>query len=137
MAAFFPRKAQDSRQAEEEETGESEQQDLYRAGNYLLTSPPLKAIFFIIPEPGWRTHMFGNIGFPELLVILAIALLIFGPKKLPEVGRSIGRALREFRRTSDEIKEKIEEEIQAEEFRDIKEELDKDITEDEEGKKVS
>jgi TatA/E family protein of Tat protein translocase len=81
--------------------------------------------------------MFGNIGFPELLIILAIALLIFGPKKLPEVGRSIGRALREFRKTSDDIKEKIEEEIQAEEFKDIKREIDKGIEEDEEGKEVS
>jgi sec-independent protein translocase protein TatA len=81
--------------------------------------------------------MFGNIGFPELLIILAIALLIFGPKKLPEVGRSIGRALREFRRTSDEIKERLEDEIQAEEFREIKDEIDKDIREDEEGKKIS
>jgi len=68
---------------------------------------------------------------------LAIALLIFGPKKLPEVGRSIGKALREFRKTSDEIKEKIEEEIQAEEFKDIKEELNKKVGEDEKGKKVS
>jgi sec-independent protein translocase protein TatA len=80
--------------------------------------------------------MFGSIGVPELIVILAIALLIFGPKKLPEVGRSIGKALREFRKTSDEIKEKIEEEIQAEEFKDIKEELNKKVGEDEEGKKV-
>lgn len=71
--------------------------------------------------------MLGSIGFPELLVILTIALLIFGPKKLPEVGKSIGKALREFRRTSDEIKEKIEEEIQAEEFREIKKDLEKDI----------
>ena len=97
--------------------------------------------------------MFGSIGFPELLVILTIALLIFGPKKLPEVGKSIGKALREFRRTSDEIKEKIEEEIQAEEFREIKrdledvssdhtlrdkkEEIDKETKKDEAGKKVS
>jgi len=81
--------------------------------------------------------MFGNIGFPEILVILAIALLIFGPKKLPEIGKSIGRALREFRKTSDDIKEKIEEEIQAEEFRDIKEEIEKDIDDNEEGKKNS
>jgi len=81
--------------------------------------------------------MFGNIGLPELIVILAIALLIFGPKKLPEVGKSIGRALRELRRTSDEIKEKIEEEIQTEEFRDIKDELEKDTKENEEGKKIS
>ena len=68
--------------------------------------------------------MFGSIGFPELLVILSIALLVFGPKKLPEVGKSIGKALREFRKTSDEIKEKIEEEIQAEEFREIKKDID-------------
>ncbi len=79
--------------------------------------------------------MFGNIGFPELLVIMIIALLIFGPKKLPEVGRSIGKALREFRKTSDEIKEKIEEEIQAAEFKDIKEELSKEVEKDEEGEK--
>jgi sec-independent protein translocase protein TatA len=81
--------------------------------------------------------MFGSIGVPELIVILAIALLIFGPKKLPEVGRSIGKALREFRKTSDEIKEKIEEEIQAEEFKDIKEELNRKVGEDEEGEKIS
>jgi TatA/E family protein of Tat protein translocase len=72
--------------------------------------------------------MFGNIGFPELLFILVIALLVFGPKKLPEVGKSIGKALREFRRTSDEIKGRIEEEIRVSEFKDIKEDLKKDLT---------
>lgn len=94
-------------------------------------------IFISIQVSKKKKEMFGNIGFPELLIILAVALLIFGPKKLPEVGRSIGRALREFRKTSDEIKEKIEEEIQVDEFRDIKEEFKKDIEENEEGKKVS
>ena len=68
--------------------------------------------------------MFGSIGFPELIIIFTIALLVFGPKKLPEVGRSIGKALREFRRTSDEIKEKIEEEIQADEFKEIKKDIE-------------
>lgn len=77
--------------------------------------------------------MFGNIGFPELLIILIIALLIFGPKKLPEVGRNIGRAIKEFRRASDELKEKIEEEIKAEDLRHLQEELSKDITRDGEG----
>ncbi len=72
--------------------------------------------------------MFGNIGFPELLVILAIALLVFGPKKLPEVGKSIGKAVREFRRTSDEIKDRIEEEIRVSEFKDIKDDLKKDFS---------
>ncbi|MBI3910182.1 MAG: twin-arginine translocase TatA/TatE family subunit [Armatimonadetes bacterium] len=44
--------------------------------------------------------MFGSIGPTELLVIMALALLFFGPKKLPEIGRSLGGALREFRRAS-------------------------------------
>jgi TatA/E family protein of Tat protein translocase len=74
--------------------------------------------------------MFGNIGFPELLIILAIALLVFGPKKLPEMSRSLGKALREFRRASDEIKGKIEQEIQASEFKEIKDELKKDLSQD-------
>jgi TatA/E family protein of Tat protein translocase len=49
-----------------------------------------------------------NVGPTELLVILVIALIVFGPNKLPEVGRSIGRGLREFRRASDEIRGEIE-----------------------------
>jgi TatA/E family protein of Tat protein translocase len=73
--------------------------------------------------------VFGNIGFPELLIIMVIALLIFGPKKLPEVGRSIGKAVREFRRTSDELRGRIEEEIHASEYKEIKEELKRDIRE--------
>jgi sec-independent protein translocase protein TatA len=39
----------------------------------------------------------GNIGLPEILVVLVIALIIFGPKRLPELGRSVGRGIREFR----------------------------------------
>ncbi|MBS3819591.1 TatA/E family twin arginine-targeting protein translocase [bacterium] len=81
--------------------------------------------------------MFGNIGFPELIIIMAIALLIFGPKKLPEVGKSIGKALREFRKTSDEVKEKFEQEVQSQEFKDIKEDIEKETEENEEGKKDS
>jgi sec-independent protein translocase protein TatA len=45
-----------------------------------------------------------NIGFPELIVIVIIALMVFGPKKLPEMGRTIGKSLREFRRASAEIR---------------------------------
>ena len=56
-----------------------------------------------------------DIGFQELLLILVIALLVFGPKKLPELGRSIGRALREFRRASDEFRSTIEENLQINE----------------------
>lgn len=67
--------------------------------------------------------MFGNIGLPEMVVIMAIALLVFGPKKLPEIGRSIGKALREFKKATEEIKDKFEEQINAEEFKDIKNDL--------------
>lgn len=55
----------------------------------------------------------GPIGWPELIIILVIILVIFGPKRLPEVGRSLGKGLREFRKSSDEIKEQLTEEKQA------------------------
>lgn len=55
--------------------------------------------------------MFGSLGFPELLFILVIALLIFGPKRLPEMGRTIGRGMAEFRRATSDLKRSIEQEI--------------------------
>jgi len=59
--------------------------------------------------------MFGSLGFPEILLILALALIIFGPKKLPQMGRSLGRAMAEFRRASNEIKRTLEDEVDLEE----------------------
>jgi TatA/E family protein of Tat protein translocase len=52
-----------------------------------------------------------NLGFPEMVFIFLLALIIFGPKKLPEIGRQIGRALNEFKRASNEFKAQIESEI--------------------------
>ena len=49
-----------------------------------------------------------DIGLQELILIFVVALLVFGPKNLPQLGRSLGRAMREFRRASDEFKETIE-----------------------------
>jgi sec-independent protein translocase protein TatA len=62
--------------------------------------------------------MFGSVGMPELLIILTIALIIFGPRKLPELGRSLGRSLQEFKRASNELKSTLDEEIRIEEDRD-------------------
>jgi sec-independent protein translocase protein TatA len=58
--------------------------------------------------------MFG-LGMQELIVIFIIALLVFGPRKLPELGRSLGRGLAEFRRASEELKEGLAVELSAEE----------------------
>ena len=62
--------------------------------------------------------MFGSIGMPELVIILVIALIIFGPRKLPELGRSLGRSIGEFKRASNELRNTLEEEIRVEEKRD-------------------
>jgi Tat protein translocase TatB subunit len=58
--------------------------------------------------------IFESIGAPELLVILVVALIIFGPRKLPELSRSLGRSLAEFRRHSDEFKRTWEREVEME-----------------------
>jgi sec-independent protein translocase protein TatA len=62
--------------------------------------------------------MFGSIGMPELIIILVIALIIFGPRKLPELGRSLGRSINEFKKASNELRSTLEEEIQVEDQRD-------------------
>jgi TatA/E family protein of Tat protein translocase len=54
----------------------------------------------------------------ELVIILVIALIIFGPRKLPELGRSLGKSLGEFRKASNELKSTLEEEIRVEEHKE-------------------
>jgi len=63
-----------------------------------------------------------NIGLPELLIIVAIALIVFGPNKLPELAKAFGRAMREFKKATEEVKESFEAET-----RDL-EELKTNIT---------
>ena len=59
--------------------------------------------------------MLPSVGMPELVIILVIALIIFGPRKLPELGRSLGKSIGEFRKASNELKSTLEEEIRVEE----------------------
>jgi len=68
--------------------------------------------------------MFGSVGMPEMLIILIIALIIFGPRKLPELGRSLGKSLAEFKKASNELRNTLEEEIRIEEQREKEPKVD-------------
>jgi sec-independent protein translocase protein TatA len=61
--------------------------------------------------------MLGSLGTPELILIFVIALIVFGPRKLPELGRSLGRGIAEFKKASNELQRTLEEEIRLEERR--------------------
>jgi sec-independent protein translocase protein TatA len=62
----------------------------------------------------------GSIGMPEMVVIAVIALIIFGPRKLPELGKSLGKSIAEFKRASNELKNTLEEEIRTEELQEAR-----------------
>ncbi len=67
-----------------------------------------------------------NLGFPELVVIFIVAMLVFGPRKLPDLGRSLGKGLAEFKKASNELKRTWEEEVRSEEedLRKIQQDLE-------------
>jgi sec-independent protein translocase protein TatA len=67
--------------------------------------------------------VFGPLGMPEIIMIFIVGLLLFGPRKMPELGRSIGRALGEFRRASNEFKRTVEDEVAAEDIRAVEKDL--------------
>lgn len=63
--------------------------------------------------------MFGSLGVPELLLIFVVILLVFGPRRIPEIGRTLGKALGEFRKATDDLKSTIEREVRLEELKQI------------------
>src|SRR4030095_1297015 len=65
-----------------------------------------------------------SLGFPELMIIMVIALIIFGPRKLPELGRSLGKSLGEFKKASNELKSTLEEEIRMEEVKEERKKIE-------------
>jgi TatA/E family protein of Tat protein translocase len=67
--------------------------------------------------------VFGTLGMPEIILIFVVALLLFGPRKMPQIGRSIGRALGEFRRASNEFKRTIEDEVASDDLRGVQDDL--------------
>lgn len=64
--------------------------------------------------------MFGSLGIPELMLIFVVALIVFGPKKLPEIGRTLGKALGEFKKATDDLKNTIEREVRVEELKELR-----------------
>jgi Tat protein translocase TatB subunit len=62
--------------------------------------------------------MFGTLGGPELFLIFVVALIVFGPRKLPEIGKSLGKMMAEFRKASNEFRSTIENEVEAEKIRE-------------------
>ncbi len=70
--------------------------------------------------------MFG-IGMPELLLILAVALIVIGPKKLPDLAKSLGRAMGEFKRATNDLKQSIEQETGLDEVRQSMNEVKQDL----------
>jgi TatA/E family protein of Tat protein translocase len=63
--------------------------------------------------------MFGSLGIPELALIFIVVLIVFGPRRLPEIGRTLGKALAEFRKATDDLKGTIEREVRLEELKQV------------------
>ena len=84
-----------------------------------------------LSAPALLPLMIGPLGMQEMLIVLVVALIVFGPRKLPQIGKTLGKSVAEFRRTSTELRSTLEREVQMEEFRAARSEvseLKKDVT---------
>ena len=70
----------------------------------------------------------GSLGWQEIIVIFIIALIVFGPRKLPELGKSLGKGLAEFKRASNELKQTWEDEVRLDKEKESISEILKDTT---------
>ena len=68
--------------------------------------------------------MFGSLGMPEIMLIFVVALILFGPRQMPKIGKSLGRALAEFRRASNEFKKTIEDEVAASDLKEVSRDIE-------------
>ena len=72
----------------------------------------------------------GSLGMQEIIVIFVLALIIFGPRKLPELGKSLGKGLAEFKKASNELKQTWEDEVRLEKEKESMSEILKDVSRD-------
>ena len=79
--------------------------------------------------------MFG-VGMQELIVILVLVLILFGPRRLPEIGRAIGKTVRQLRRATQDFREAIEQEPPEEIRREVEKKLSENISREEDGKDI-
>jgi len=77
--------------------------------------------------------LFG-VGTQELVVILILVLILFGPRRLPEIGRAIGKAVRQLRRTTEDFRDAIEQEPPEEIRKEVEKKLSENISREEDGK---
>ncbi|PYV13211.1 MAG: twin-arginine translocase subunit TatB [Acidobacteria bacterium] len=70
----------------------------------------------------------GSLGMQEIMVIFVLALIVFGPRKLPELGKSLGRGLAEFKKASNELKQTWEEEVRLDKEREAMADIMKDVS---------
>ena len=72
--------------------------------------------------------MFGSLGGPEILLLFILALLLFGPRRLPEIGKTIGKAVAEFRKASHDFRSSLEREVEIEKIKDATRSIETTVT---------